>query len=227
MRKVIKYIVGGVYKPLLVQYLSKARTFRYNGIQLIVPPEVFHPGFFSTTQLLLRYVAAQPLHRYSLLELGAGSGLISLYAARKGAQVTASDINSVAIKYLHQNSKRNGLNLNIIHSDLFTDIPAQLFDYIVINPPFYKKQPNSEADYAWYCGPKGEYFEGLFNQLTSYTHPMTKVFMILCDGCDVEMIKRMASNNQIALNCVQKRKNMVEDIFIFKLSPSNEYRELK
>lgn len=217
MRTVIKYIVAAVYKPLLVKWLSKPRNYRYRGIKLVVPPEVFHPGFFSSTKLLLNFIAEQPLQRYSLLELGAGSGLISMYAAKKGAHVTASDVSSVAIRYLHQNTGNNELNIKIIHSNLFDNIPSQTFDYIIINPPYYKKHPRSEADYAWYCGLNGEYFEQLFHHLTSYTHAATKVLMVLCDGCDIQMIKEMALNKKIALNCVQETTNWVENNFIFKL----------
>jgi release factor glutamine methyltransferase len=217
MRNVMKHIVAGVYKPLLVKYLSKTRNYSYKGIRLIVPPEVFHPGFFSSTKLLLNYISTQPLNRYSLLELGAGSGLISMYAASKGAQVTASDINTVAIRYLYRNTNNNKLTINIIQSNLFNDIPTQAFDYIIINPPYYKKNPESEADYAWYCGVNGEYFVHLFDRLTTYTHSVTKVFMILCDGCDISMIKKMASKKQIEMTCVQETKNWMEENYIFKL----------
>lgn len=217
MRHLIKYIIAGVYKPLLVRYLSKSRKYKYKGIKLVVPPEVFHPGFFTSTKLLLNYIAAQPLQSCSLLELGAGSGLISMYAAKKGARVTASDISSTAIRYLHQNITSNEVNIKIIHSDVFTDIPSQTFDYIIINPPYYKKNPQSESDYAWYCGINGEYFEQLFTHLTSYTHAQTRVFMVLCDGCDIDMIKEMALKKRIAFNCVQETRNWVENNFIFKL----------
>jgi release factor glutamine methyltransferase len=217
MRNAVKYIVGAVYKPLLVKYLSKERKYRYKGIDMIIPPEVFHPGFFSSTKLLLNYIGSRPLSNHSLLELGAGSGLISIFAAKKGAAVMASDINSTAIRYLHKNTYTNRVKINIVQSDLFENISEQTFDYIIINPPYYKKDPRSESEYAWYCGENGEYFEKLFSQLLDYTHHATKIFMVLCDGCDLEMIKRMAAKNTIELNCVQQSSNWVEDNFIFKL----------
>jgi release factor glutamine methyltransferase len=217
MRNAVKYIVGAVYKPLLVKYLSKERRYRYKGIEMLIPPEVFHPGFFSSTKLLLNYISSYPLINHSLLELGAGSGLISIFAARKGAEVMASDINATAVRYLHKNTYNNQVKINIIQSDLFKNIPEQTFDYIIINPPYYKKNPLSESEYAWYCGENGEYFEKLFSQLLDYTHHATKIYMVLCDGCDLEMIKRMAAKNLIELNCVQQSSNWVEDNFIFKL----------
>src|SRR5205085_2367128 len=97
--KIVAYLAGNFYKPALRRYLSRERVYRYEGISLQIHPEVFHPGFFFSTKLLLRYLLQLPLHQRSLLELGAGSGLISFAAARAGADVTASDINPVAVQY--------------------------------------------------------------------------------------------------------------------------------
>ena len=72
MRKMVKYIVSRTYKPWLVQYLSKKRMYRYKTISLEVPPEVFHPAFFSSTRLLLNYISSKPLADKKVLELGAG-----------------------------------------------------------------------------------------------------------------------------------------------------------
>src|SRR6516225_3937071 len=152
LKQLLKYLITRTYRPVLVKYLSKTRTYVYKNITLVIPKEVFHPGFFFSTKLLLRYVSFQHLNQKTLLELGAGSGLISIYAARKGSRVTASDINPVAIAFLEKNSQCNGVHFRILHSDLFDQIPLQAYDVMVINPPYYKKKPVSYADYAWFCG---------------------------------------------------------------------------
>jgi release factor glutamine methyltransferase len=218
MRQTIKYLTTRLYKPLLVKYLSATRTYTYKGIRLVIPPAVFHPGFFFSTRLLLRYVDSLPLQNKSFLEPGAGSGLISLYAARKGAIVTATDINPVAISFLENNRRTNRLQIGIIQSDLFTKIPRQAFDIIAINPPYYKKQPRTVAEYAWYCGERGEYFEHLFKDLHNYIHAKSVVLMVLCDGCDIQMIKDIAAQYNFKLNCVQTKKNWVETNFIFQIA---------
>lgn len=221
MKQTIKYLTTCLYKPLLVKYLSATRTYTYKGIRLVIPPAVFHPGFFFSTRLLLRYIASLPLQNKLFLEPGAGSGLISLYAARKGAIVTATDINPVAISFLENNRHINRLHINIIQSDLFKQIPQQAFDIIAINPPYYKKQPRTAAEYAWYCGERGEYFVHLFKDLRNYMHAQSVVLMVLCDGCDIQMIKDMAAQHGFKLNCVQTKKNWVEINFIFKIEIGN------
>ena len=217
MRNIIKYFVGIIYKPLLERYLSKTRHYKYKGINLIIPPEVFHPAFFFTSRLLLRYISSLPVTERTFLELGAGSGMISIYAAKKNANVTATDINPVAIEYLKKNAQANNVLLQIIHSDLFQNIPAQQFDYIAINPPFYKKDPVSDKDHAWYCGKNGEYFKGLFSSLANYVNITSSILMILSDGCDLEMLSRYANEYGFRMDKIYTKQNLLEKNFIFKI----------
>ena len=217
MKTAIKHIVSRTYKPLLVKYLSKKRDYELDGIKLEIPPQVFHPGFFFSTRLLLNYLKQLQLKDKKFLELGCGSGLISIYAAKKGAKVSSSDINTVAIEFLKKNSRVNNVELDIVHSDLFKNIPPQSFDIIAINPPYYKKQPKTETEHAWYCGENGEYFSGLFENLYSYIHPATEIYMVLFDGCDMKMINTIAGKHNFQLTCVFVQKNLLEKNFIFKI----------
>ena len=220
MSTAVKYIVGSTWRPLLRKYLSKTRGYRYKNIRLQVPSSVFHPGFFFSTHFLLDQIKSLPLQNRRLLEPGAGSGLISIYAAQNGALVTATDINPVAVECLQENSRRNNVQIDIHRSNLFDVIPPQLFDIIAINPPYYKKDPQSYSDYAWNCGSNGEYFKKLFFQIRNYIHPETKILMVLCDGCDIEMIKHIARENGYLMEIVCSKKNLVEKNFIYSIELS-------
>jgi release factor glutamine methyltransferase len=217
MRGLVKYIVSTTYRPLLVKYLSSARRYSYKGITLQVPFGVFHPGFFFSTKLLLRYIAKERLSQKSLLELGAGSGLLSIYSAKKGASVTATDISADSVECVRANAEENLVHISVIHSDLFDNIPHQRFDIILINPPYYKRTPVSPADYAWYCGENGEYFQRLFYHLDSYVHKNSVVLMVLCDGCDIQLVKKLAENNLFLIDCVHISRSLLETNYIFKI----------
>ena len=218
MRKALKHIVAHTYRPLLARYLAKKRNYRYKDIVLEIPPEVFHPGFFFSTQLLLQYIGSLKLHEKKILELGAGSGLISIFAAKKGANVTASDINPVAVEFLKKNSGNNRVGLEIIQSDLFGDISPQQFDIIAINPPFYKKNPETINDFAWYCGENGEYFQKLFNGLRGYIHNNSNVLMVLSEDCDINMIERFAVIKGFSLQKIITKKAIWEYLYIYKVT---------
>lgn len=221
MNTIIKNIVARTYKPVLEKYLSKKRIYKYKDIRLEIPPEVFHPGFFSSSLLLLEYILKLQLKEKSLLELGAGSGLLSMVASKKKAYVTATDINPIAIEYLETNSHQNDLQVEIIHSNLFDNIPGQYFDIIAINPPYYKRDPHTPTDHAWYCGGNGEYFIKLFQQLPGFIYNTSEVIMVLCDGCDIDMITRSAAQNGLQMNCMMTRQTIIEKNLIFKIEKIN------
>jgi release factor glutamine methyltransferase len=209
---------------LLTKYLSKTRTYSYGNIRLEILPQVFHPGFFFSTRLLLQCISVLSLQGQRFLELGAGSGLISIYAAKKGALVTATDINPVAIECLHRNCDQNKVKPEIILSDLFADIPEQLFDIIAINPPYYKKQPQTMADHAWYCGENGEYFEQVFIKLGKYIHKNSIVLMVLSEECDINMISEIASGHNFKMQKKITKKSLWEYLYIYQIivdSPGN------
>jgi release factor glutamine methyltransferase len=155
---------------------------------------------------------------HKLLELGAGSGLIAMSAAVKKSIVTATDINPVAVKYLQLNSKQNNAELNIFQADVFDTIPQTTFDIIAINPPYYKKNPASYSDYAWYCGENGEYFQKLFSRLSDYIHTKSVVLMVLCDGCDIAMIESCGIQYHFTMQKLVTKHNLVETNYIYSIT---------
>lgn len=218
MRQLLHHIINNTYRPLLKKYLAKERIYRHEGLQLHIHPDVFHPGFFFSTKLLLAQITTMSLQGKSLLEIGAGSGLIAMCAARSKAIVTATDINPVAVKYLLRNSRANNTHINILEADVFDNIPPAAFDIIAINPPYYKKNPQNFAEHAWYCGENGEYFGKLFSNLARYIHPQSRVLMVLCDGCDIEMIASLGRKNHFTMTCIFSKKNWVETNYIYSIA---------
>lgn len=220
LRRVVRYIVSLTVKPALVRYLSATRTYRYRNIVLEVPPEVFHPGFFFSTKLLLRYLCTLPLRGQRVLELGAGSGLIAVALAQLGAVVTATDINDTALAQLEVNAAANDVALDIRRSDLFDNLPGERFPLIAINPPYYKGQARNQRELAWYCGPNGEYFTRLFRQLGAHVYPDSQVLLVLSDGCDLAGIRAEARANGFVLRCVLRRPNLLETNYLFRIEES-------
>lgn len=219
MRTLLKYLLSRTYQPLLVQYLSRPRTYRSHGIRLVIAPTVFHPGFFHSTHILLNYLKTFNLPGKKVLELGAGSGLLSIYAAKKKAIVTASDINPAAIHYLLRNSRQNQVRMEVLHSDLFRKMGNTRFDLIIVNPPYYKKDPGNMRDHAWYCGQDGNYFKNFFSGLGAHTKKDTEVIMVLCENCDLEMIFSMARDAGYEMKCVRTVRTFIEKNFIYHIKP--------
>ncbi len=217
MKNILVFIADKLYKPLVKYYVSHPTHYRYGGTPIIVLPGVFHPRFFFSTKLLLKLLKKENLQNKNFLELGAGSGLISVMAAKSGAVVTATDISSLAIENVIQNQLLNRLQFKVIQSDLFDKIPACTFDVIVINPPYYKKNPVSEPEHAWYCGENGEYFVKLFSSLGNFMHPSTNTLMVLSDVCDIAQIKAIALQNRFELVLLSTHQLILEKNYIFRI----------
>ena len=199
-------------------YLKKPRKYSYNDISVWVEPGVFPPFLTLSTKILLEFIAPMPLAGKRFLELGCGCGIISILAAKKGADVTASDINQAALKALEKNAAENHVALRIVYSDLFGDLKDQMFDYIVINPPYYPRTPKSDAEHAWFCGENFDYFRKLFAQLPLFMTNANHIYMILSQDCEIETIKSMAEENHIGFTLALARKKVGETNYIFELS---------
>jgi release factor glutamine methyltransferase len=85
--------------------------------------------------LLLEALAQLSLEGMRVLDMGTGSGILAAYSALRGAEVTASDIDSEAIRALGTLSQRLGIRLRLLVCDLFAEINDQ-FDLVVFNPPY-------------------------------------------------------------------------------------------
>ena len=217
VRTVLRHIVARTYKPILEKYLSGTTYYRYKGIELEIAPEVFHPRFFFSTRFLLDHIRSLPLSGKKFLEPGCGSGLISVYAAKQHAIVTALDINPIAIEMLKKNSLINGTTITIVHSDLFEELPPQKFDIIAINPPYFKNDPVEIRDYAWQCGKNGEFFEKLFGGLREFILATSIVLMVLSENCDLLLINTIAGRNGFALRTIKTKQNVLEKNFIYQI----------
>jgi release factor glutamine methyltransferase len=220
MRKFFKRVAAFFLIPLTRWYLRKERKFVYKGITTHVFPGVFHPGFFHSTRFILSYLNDQPLAAKSFLELGCGSGLIAVIAAKAGANVTASDLSLNAIENTKYNANLNNVFIKIVHSDLFDNIDKIPFDWIVINPPYYARKPESDQDLAWYCGKNFEYFRKLFDSLHGYTHLSSNVIMVLTKGAHVSTIEKIARENGFELEVLKENSVIFDEKdFLFRITP--------
>lgn len=218
MLKKIKKIIFPIAKLAFDTYHLKQRSYTYEGIEVEISSQVFPPHFTISTKILLEYIKPLNITGKTFLELGCGSGIISLFAASKGAQVTASDINKVAIDALKVASIKNKLNIEVLYSDLFESLAEQQFDYIIINPPYYPKAPQNDKERAWFCGENFEYFEKLFVQLQKHIAPNT--WMILSENCEIEHIKQLAKNNRLSFQLISQKSVVKEKNYIFSIQQS-------
>ncbi len=155
MRLLRSAVHAFVYHLYVKPAISRTDTFAMFGLSLEIPPSVFHPKFYLTSRFFAEFLQCLDLKGKHVLEIGSGSGILSLVAARKGASVTAVDINPSAVRCTADNARANALEANLctIRADLFSGLPARsTFDYILWSPPFYPENPSDDASFAWNAG---------------------------------------------------------------------------
>jgi release factor glutamine methyltransferase len=123
-----------------------------------IPPGVYRPG--TDTRLLGRALHRERItHRTEVLDLGTGSGALSVEAAWLGARVTAVDISWRALAAAWWNALLNGQTVRVRHGDLASAVPGRRFDLVVTNPPYVPAPPTDGRSQAparaWDAGPDG------------------------------------------------------------------------
>jgi SAM-dependent methyltransferase len=89
-----------------------------------------------TSKFLSRFAVQR--HSRATLDLGTGSGILSLHAARFSDVVVATDLNERAVACARFNSRLNDVaNIEVMGGDCFAPVAGRRFDLILSNPPFF------------------------------------------------------------------------------------------
>ena len=105
-----------------------------DGIVIVIDPSMgFGTGHHQTTRLCLSLLQSIEIAGRRLIDVGTGSGVLAIAAAKLGARsVTAMDNDSDALHNARENVERNAVIVEIVEADLaaFTAAPA---DIVVAN----------------------------------------------------------------------------------------------
>ncbi|HEX9006658.1 MAG TPA: methyltransferase [Bacteroidota bacterium] len=189
LRQVVHKVVYRLYAGPAMARVDHVTMF---GLALEVPPTVFHPAFSLTSRFLGRYLLGLELRGKRLLDMGCGSGIQGLIAARRGADVTAVDINPVAAAGTRSNASANHLagSIRAVEANLFDGMAeGELYDYIVWNPPFFAVDPSDIAARAWNAGGEFEVIAGFAHGAGAHLAPGGKIVIVLSSDADSGAIR--------------------------------------
>ena len=149
-----------------------------------------------------------------VLEIGAGSGIISIHCAKQGSEVVTVDIDEDSVNYVMRAAKREHVDIKVIRSDLFENVDGK-FDTIIFNPPYLPGEPEDLKDRQWAGG--GEHGDltilRFLEQADEYLEDNGEIYIVLSSFNRLELLNRYPFKfKQIA-----KMKLSFHEIYVYLL----------
>jgi methylase of polypeptide subunit release factors len=205
----------------LILKRHRTRMTRAAGFRLIVRPTVFHPRCFITSEFFASFIGRQDLNGKRVADVGTGSGILGLAAARAGAaSVTAVDVNPNAALTAAENARANGHggSFMAVCSNLLSALaPGALFDVIISSPPSFPGEPRDIADRAWYAGPNYRDVAPLFEQARERLAPGGRVYLLVSSDSDLDLFSALIIRARFQARLVAERSICIESMFIYEL----------
>jgi len=198
-------------QPILFRYwlkrtANRIATTRIGGFKLRVLPTVFHPKYFGSSLILGQHVESLDLKGKSFLDMGTGSGIVGLFAARAGAHVTAVDINPKAVECATENAAAARLRVECQQSDLFSALLGRRFDVIAWNPPFFAKPVQTTAEAALYAGDQHDVIARFARECRGHIAVGGRVVLVLSLDIDVASLESMFHVEGFSVHRARERK---------------------
>jgi methylase of polypeptide subunit release factors len=200
---------------------QSTRAVKAAGFRLTVRPTVFHPRFFISSECFAAFIGGLDLMDRRVLDVGTGSGILALAAARAGAaNVVAADINPNAALNAAENARANGLGerVNAICSNLLAALaPRPIFDVILSNPPKHAGEPKDLTDRGWHAGPAYRDISTLFEQARARLKPGGRLYVMVSSDSDLDLIGNLIAQAGFRARPVYEHSILIESFIIYEL----------
>lgn len=156
----------------------------------------------------------------SVLEIGTGSGLVSMYASLLTDDITATDINYNALELAEKNFHLNNINtIKLEFGDLFEPVKDQKFDVILFNTPYLPTDSddiiNDDLNYAFDGGLDGRnVIDRFINQVSNHLNDKGIVQMIQSSLSDNDRTLNMFDRNGFIAEIALSEKFFFEEIVL-------------
>ena len=226
--------------PLIMRLIGKLMAFGYRlvgkdryddyrlervcGVPFIVTPSVFNPKVPRTGEFFASQIDSRLVQRdWDVLDMGTGSGVCAVFAAKYARRVVAVDINAAAVRCAGINALLNHLEqkIDVRHGDLFAPVAGERFDLILFNPPFVQAAPQDDRDRAWRSKDVAERFAA---GLGAHLRPGGSALVLLSTfGDGLAFLEEFRKEN-FEISVLAERRFVNERLTIFRLVPSTPKR---
>ncbi len=198
------------------------RIYRDKEFQLL--DEVYDPS--EDTFLLLEAALKEARSGEKVLEVGTGSGIVSLFV-KDIADVIATDISPHAVR----NARLNGIE--VVRADLFNGICGR-FDLVIFNPPYLPTPPGEKLgswlNRAFDGGPTGrDEITRFLQDVDRILAPGGRVLTVISSLTGVDETKKMYEDHGFSVELVSSEKVPFEKLVVLKcnkrIAPGQSFRD--
>jgi release factor glutamine methyltransferase len=207
------------YRLLGKHRYDNFRLERIQDLSFLVTPSVFNPKVPRTGEFLASLLDANLVgHEDDVLDMGTGSGVGAVFAAKYARSVVAVDINPAAVRCAGINSLINGVEdrVDLRHGDLFAPVQGEKFDLILFNPPFVRGAPADDRDRAWRSSDVAERFAA---GLREHLKPRGSALVLLSTFGDGGHFLHAFGEQGLGVSVLAERRFINERLTVFRVAP--------
>lgn len=185
------------------------------GIPIVVLPGVFNPRLFWTGEFLARTLDARLVPPgATVADMGTGSGIGAVAAARWSHRVVGVDINPAAVRCARINVLLNQVEdrVEVRQGDLFAPVQGERFDLVLFNPPFLPGVPESPLEHAFLGSDVAKRFAG---GLRGHLRPGGRALVILSSNGDAPAYLGALKAEGFPVEPVAERRLVGETLVIY------------
>jgi HemK-related putative methylase len=192
---------------------------RVHGVPILVTPTVFNPKRLRTGEFFASCLDAALIRPdFEVLDLGTGSGVCAIFAARHARRVVAVDINPAAVRCAGINALLNRLEgrIEAHHGDLFQPLAGQRFDVILFNPPFILGEPRNDRERAWCSTGVAERFA---DGLDEHLKPAGCALLLLSTYADSSLFLAPLHQRGHRISILAQARYVGEQLTLYRIAP--------
>jgi release factor glutamine methyltransferase len=149
-------------------------AYHYRDLVLETSDDVYVPA--EDSELLANHVRASG----HVLDIGTGSGIQALAAAKGAERVLGIDVNPKAVELATRNAKSNGItNAEFRLSDMFSNVEGR-FDTVIFNPPYLPVSEVGDLERSWSGGRMGrELIDRFIGVVKEHLNPGATIYLLV------------------------------------------------
>jgi release factor glutamine methyltransferase len=131
-----------------------------------------------------------------VLDMGSGTGILGILAAKQASEVLSVDLNPYAVRCSRRNAQLNNTigNMGFLQGDLFTPlVKTAKFDFIIFNSPYLPSEPGEEVSWlarAWAGGTSGrQVIDRFISQVTAHLDQAGEILLMQSNLANTEETK--------------------------------------